>query len=75
VFTKIVLQYSKSPNKKCIRCASPTLREEHRLRVSENRVLRRIFGPKTGKASGSWRKLHNDEVHNLYSSSDITRLS
>jgi hypothetical protein len=43
------------------------LGEEHRLRVFENRVLRRIFGPKR-KVDGSWRKLHNDELHNLYSS-------
>jgi hypothetical protein len=49
------------------------LREEHRLRVSENRVLRRIFGPKR-EEDGSWRKLHNDELHNLYSSSNIVRM-
>jgi hypothetical protein len=42
------------------------LREEHRLRIFENRVLRRIFGPKR-KEDGSCRKLHNDEIHNLYS--------
>jgi hypothetical protein len=52
---------------------SLTLREEHRLRVFENRVLRRIFGPKR-EEDGSWRKLHNDEVHNLYSSPNINRL-
>jgi hypothetical protein len=45
---------------------SLTLREEHRLRVFENRVLRRIFGPRS-EEDGSWRKLHNDELHNLYS--------
>jgi hypothetical protein len=45
---------------------SLTLREEHRLRVFENRVLRRIFGPKR-EEDGSWRKLHNDEIHSLYS--------
>jgi hypothetical protein len=49
------------------------LREEHRLRVFENRVLRRIFGPKR-EEDGSWRKLHNDELHNLYSSPNIVRL-
>jgi hypothetical protein len=43
---------------------SVTLREEHRLRVFENRVLRRIFGPKR-EEDGSWRKLHNDELHSL----------
>jgi hypothetical protein len=52
---------------------SLTLREEHRLRVSENRVLRRIFGPKM-EENGSWRKLHNDELHNLYSSLNIVRV-
>jgi hypothetical protein len=46
------------------------LREEHRLRVFENRVLRRIFGPKS-EEDGSWRKLHNDELHSLYSSPNI----
>jgi hypothetical protein len=45
-----------------------SLREEHRLRVSENRVLRRIFGPKRDEVTGDWRKLHNEELHNLYSS-------
>jgi hypothetical protein len=43
------------------------LGEEHRLRVFEKRVLRRIFGPKR-EEDGSWRKLHNDELHRLYSS-------
>jgi hypothetical protein len=46
------------------------LREEHRLRVFENRVLRRIFGPER-EEDGSWRKLHNDELHSLYSSPNI----
>jgi hypothetical protein len=50
---------------------SLTLREEHRLRVFENRVLRRIFGPKRVEVTGEWRKLHNGELHNLYSSPDI----
>jgi hypothetical protein len=49
------------------------LGEEHRLRVFENRVLRKIFGPKR-EEDGSWRKLHNDELHNLYSSSNIFRV-
>jgi hypothetical protein len=52
---------------------SLTLREEHRLRMFENRVLRRIFGPKRDKVTGEWRKLHNEELHNLYSSPDIIR--
>jgi hypothetical protein len=49
------------------------LRKEHRLRVFENRVLRRIFGPKR-EEDGSWRKLHNDELHRLYSSHNIVRV-
>jgi hypothetical protein len=49
------------------------LREEHRLKVFENRVLRRIFIPKT-EEDGSWRKLHNDELHDLYSSPIIVRV-
>jgi hypothetical protein len=49
------------------------LREEHRLGVSENRVFRRIFGPKR-EEDGSCRKLHNDELHNLYSSPNIVRV-
>jgi hypothetical protein len=52
---------------------SLTLGEEHSLRVFENRVLRRIFGPKS-EENGSWRKLHNDELHSLYSSPNIGRV-
>jgi sorting nexin-29 len=52
---------------------SLTLREEHRLRVFENRVLTKIFGPKR-EEDGSWRKLHNDELHGLYSSTNIVRV-
>jgi hypothetical protein len=52
---------------------SLTLGEEHRLRVFENRVLRKIFGPKR-EEDGSWRKLHNDELHSLYSSPKIGRV-
>jgi hypothetical protein len=50
------------------------LREEHRLRVFEKRVLRRIFGPKRDEVKGDWRKLRNEELHNLYSSSNIIRM-
>ena len=46
---------------------SLTLREERRLRVFENRVLRRIFGPKRDEVTGEWRKLHNEELNDLYS--------
>jgi hypothetical protein len=49
------------------------LREEHRLRVFANRVLRRIFGSKRDEVAGEWRKMHNGELHNLYSSPDIIR--
>jgi hypothetical protein len=49
------------------------LEEEHRLRVFQNTVLRKIFGPKR-EDDGSWRKLHNDELHNLYSSPNIVRV-
>jgi hypothetical protein len=50
------------------------LREAHRLRLCENRVLRRIFGSKRGEIIGGWRKLHNEELRNLYSSSNIIRM-
>jgi hypothetical protein len=50
-----------------------TLREKHKLRVVENRVLRKIFGPKR-EGDGSWRKLHNDELHSLHSSPNIVRV-
>src|SRR5215510_1707092 len=53
---------------------SLTLREERRLRVFENRVLRRIFGPKRVEVTGEWRKLHNEELHDLYSSPNIVRV-
>jgi hypothetical protein len=46
---------------------SLTLREEYRLRVFENRVLRRIFGQKREEVTRDWRKLHNEELHNLFS--------
>jgi hypothetical protein len=52
---------------------SLALREEHRLRMFENRVLRRIFGPKRDEVTGEWSKLHNEGLHNLYSSPDIIR--
>jgi hypothetical protein len=52
---------------------SLTLREEHRLREFENRMLRRIFGPKRDEVTGCWRKLH-EELHNFYSSPSIIRM-
>jgi hypothetical protein len=53
---------------------SVTLREEQRLRMFENRVLRRIFGPKRDEATGEWRRLHNEELNDLYSSPNIIRV-
>ena len=53
---------------------SLTLREERWLRVLENRVLRRIFEPKRDEVTGEWRKLHNEEVNDLYSSPNIVRV-
>jgi hypothetical protein len=53
---------------------SLTLREEHILRVFENRVLRRIFGPKRDEVMGEWRKLHNEELCDLYPSPSIIRI-
>jgi hypothetical protein len=52
---------------------SLTFREEHRLNVFENRVLRRIFGPKMDEVTGDWRRLHNGELHKLYSSPNTIR--
>jgi len=53
---------------------SLTLREERKLRMFENRVLRRIFGPKRDEVTGEWSKLHNEELNNLYSSPNIVRV-
>jgi hypothetical protein len=50
------------------------LREDRRLRVFENRVLRRIFGSKRDQVTGKWRKLHNEELHGLYSSPTVVRV-
>jgi len=50
------------------------LREEHRLRVFENRVLRRMFGPKRVEVTGEWRKLHNEELNVVYSIPNTLRV-
>ena len=53
---------------------SLTLREKRRLRVFENRVLRGIFGPKRDEVTGEWRKLHNEELNDLWASPNIVRM-
>jgi len=50
------------------------MREEHRLRVFENSVLRKVFGPKRDEVTGEWRKLHNEELNDLYSLPNIVRV-
>ena len=50
------------------------MKEERRLRVFESRVLRRVFGSKRDEVTGDWRKLHNEELNNLYSSPNIVRV-
>jgi hypothetical protein len=52
-----------------------TLIEEHRLRVFENRVLGRMFGTKREKVAGCWRRLHNEECHNINASPNIIKLT
>jgi hypothetical protein len=53
---------------------SLTVKKEHGLRVFENRLLRRIFGPKRNGVTGEWRKLHNKELHDLYTFPGIIRM-
>jgi hypothetical protein len=50
------------------------LREEHRLRVSEKKLLRRIFGPKVDEIIEYWRKLHSEQLHNMYLSLNIIKM-
>jgi hypothetical protein len=58
----------------CETC-SLTLSDKYRLRVFENRVLRRIFGPKRDEVTGEWRKLHNEELDNSYAPLSINRMN
>jgi hypothetical protein len=51
--------------------SSLTFREEHRLGVFENRLLRKIFGPKRNKVTGGWKKLHNEELRDVYFSPNL----
>jgi hypothetical protein len=61
--------------KRVVRCeGSLTLRNEHRLRAFENKILRRIFGPKRDGVTAGWRKLHNEELHDIYCSPSIIRI-
>ena len=53
---------------------SLTLREKRRLRVFENKVVRKVFGPKRDEVTGEWRKLHNEEFNDLYSLPNIVRV-
>jgi hypothetical protein len=57
-----------------VKLGSLTLKEEHRLKVFVNRVLTRMFGPKREEVVGNWRRLHNEELHNLYTSQNIMRV-
>ena len=61
-------------NQLCHQHRAPQLREERRLRVFENRVLRRIFGSKRDEVTREWRKLHNEELDDLYCSPNIVRV-
>jgi hypothetical protein len=51
-----------------------TLREEHKVTVFENRVLRRVFRPQREEGAGDWRRLHNEKLHNLYASENSIRV-
>jgi hypothetical protein len=70
----VTVQHSLLKFAKLHRCKTLTLRKEHRAIVFENRVLRKMFGPKRGEEGGGWRNLHNEELHNLYSSPSIIRM-
>ena len=58
----------------CCKSWSTTLADEHKLRVFENRVLGKIYGPKRDEMTGEWRRLHNEELHGLYDSPDVIRI-
>jgi hypothetical protein len=73
-FVTLSLVMPTSKNRYGCQTWSLTLRKEHRLWVFENRVLRRIFGSKRDEMVGGWRKLRNEELHNLYSLPSIIRI-
>jgi hypothetical protein len=70
----LIRQFFLIPNRNRCETWSLILRQEHKLRVFENRVLRRMFGPKRDEVTGGWRKLHNEKLHNFYSSPRIIRM-
>jgi hypothetical protein len=74
---KRLLEIPKKIINSCMTCDDwiLTWREERRPRVFENRVLRRIFGSKRDEVTGEWRKLHNEELNDLYSSPNIVRVT
>ena len=82
--TSVNLEYSVTCHRDGCECSldcllgletwSLTLREERRLSVFESRVLRRIFGPTRDEVTGVWRKLHNEELNDVYSSPNIVRV-
>jgi hypothetical protein len=71
---KLKSKYSLTKLRFILETWSLTFREEHRLRVFENRVLRKIYGLKREEVRGYWRKMHNEELHNLYSSPYIIKM-
>jgi hypothetical protein len=74
IFNRNIQDYNFACGFAWVKTWSLTLWEEHRLRVFENRVLRKIFGPKRDEVTGEWRKLHNEELRDLYSSPSIIRI-
>jgi hypothetical protein len=72
-YGNVAYNFSPIRGRKGVKLSPRQFRAEHRLSVFEIRVVRRTFGPKRGGAVGSWRKLHDEEVHNLYCSPDVIK--